>query len=174
MIHIVLYQPEIPSNTGNIIRTCSALNAKLHLIKPLGFSLEEKELKRASMDYINLSDITIYENFEEFLFLHENDTLYMITRYAQKTYADVDFSNKTEDIYFLFGKESSGLPYDFLRKHEDKLLRIPMKPEARSLNISNSVAIIAYEASRQQDFFGLSTFEAIKGFDFLKEEKNEK
>lgn len=171
MIHIVLYQPEIPSNTGNIIRTCSALNAKLHIIKPIGFSLEEKELKRASMDYINLSDITFYENFEEFLFLHEDDNLFMITRYANKTYADEDFSDVSKDVYFLFGKESSGLPYDFLRKHNDKLLRIPMTPEARSLNLSNSVAIVGFEAARQQNFFGLSTFEAIKGYDFLKEDK---
>ena len=171
MIHVVLYQPEIPSNTGNIIRTCSALNAKLHLIKPLGFSLEEKELKRASMDYINLSDITIYEDFDEFLFLHEEDNIYLISRYADKPYSDIDFSSVTEDVYLIFGKESAGLPYDFLRKHEDRLLRIPMKPEARSLNLSNSVAIISYEVARQQGFFGLSTYEAIKGKDFLKENK---
>ena len=169
MINVVLYQPEIPSNTGNIIRTCSALNAKLHLIKPLGFSLEEKELKRASMDYIDLSDITIYESFEEFLILHENDNIYLISRYAQKTYADVDFKDASKDVYLIFGKESSGLPYDFLKKHFSKALRIPMKPEARSLNLSNCVALVSYEVSRQQNFFSLSTYEAIKGKDFIKE-----
>ena len=169
MIHVVLYQPEIPSNTGNIIRTCSALNAKLHLIKPLGFSLEEKELKRASMDYINLSDITIYESFDDFLFLHEDDNIYLISRYAQKTYADVKFSSIKNDVYLIFGKESSGLPYDFLKKHFDKTLRIPMKPEARSLNLSNCVALVSYEVARQAGFFSLSTYEAIKGKDFINE-----
>ncbi len=169
MINIVLYQPEIPSNTGNIIRTCAAINAKLHLIKPLGFSLDEKDLKRASMDYINLSDIIIYESFEDFLFLHEDDNIFLITRYASNPYSNVDFSNISDDIYLVFGKESSGLPHDFLAKHKDKLLRIPMMPEARSLNLSNSVAIVSYEVARQQNFFGLSTYEAIKGKNFLYE-----
>ncbi len=170
MLNIVLFQPEIPSNTGNIIRTCASIGAKLHLIKPLGFVLDDKELKRASMDYIKLSDITIYDDFNDFLFLHQNDKMFLISRYGKKVYSDANFKDISEDIYLVFGKESSGLPHSFLKENEKDVYRIPMKPEARSLNLSNSVSIVAYECMRQQNFYNLSTFEAIKGMDFINEE----
>lgn len=167
MIHIVLYQPEIPYNTGNIIRTASSLGAKVHIIKPFNFSLEEKDLKRAAMDYINLCDIYQYESLEEFLSSHEDDEIYFITRYGKKAYSKADFSDPFKDYYIMFGRESSGLPYDLLKKNFDHCLRIPMRPEARSLNLSNCVAIVAYEIVSQQNFFSLASFETIKGNDFI-------
>ena len=170
MIHIVLYQPEIPQNTGNIIRTAMAINATLHLIKPLGFSLEEKSLKRAGMDYINDVNLEVYESVEEFYTKNEDADIYYVTRYASKPHSAFDFKRVTKDYYFMFGKESSGIPHDLLRGHKDRLMRIPMSINARSLNLSNSVAIVVYEVCRQQNFYGLSTFEAIKGEDFLDNE----
>ena len=170
MIHIVLYQPEIPQNTGNIIRTAMAINATLHLIKPLGFSLDEKSLKRAGMDYIKDVELEVYENVEEFFKKNKGADIYYVTRYASKPHSSFDFSKVTKDYYFMFGKESSGIPHDLLRGNKDKLMRIPMSMNARSLNLSNSVAIVTYEACRQQNYFELSTFEAIKGEDFLDEE----
>ena len=170
MIHIVLYQPEIPQNTGNIIRTAMAINATLHLIKPLGFSLDEKSLKRAGMDYINDVELEIYENVEEFYKRNEEAAISYVTRYASSTHSSFDFSDITKYYYFMFGKESSGIPHELLRKNKNRLMRIPMSMNARSLNLSNSVAIVTYEACRQQEFFGLSTFEAIKGEDFLESE----
>lgn len=170
MIHIVLYQPEIPQNTGNIIRTAMAINATLHLIKPLGFSLDEKSLKRAGMDYINDVDLEVYENVEEFFLKNKDADVYYVTRYASKPHSSFDLSDITHDYYFMFGKESSGIPHDLLRGHMDKLMRIPMSFNARSLNLSNSVAIVTYESCRQQNYFNLSTFETIKGEDFLESE----
>ena len=170
MIHIVLYQPEIPQNTGNIIRTAMAINATLHLIKPLGFSLDEKSLKRAGMDYINDVDLEVYENVEEFFLKYKDAVVFYVTRYASKPHSSFDLSDITHDYYFMFGKESSGIPHDLLRGHMDKLMRIPMSFNARSLNLSNSVAIVTYEACRQQNYFNLSTFETIKGEDFLESE----
>ncbi|MBE6142730.1 MAG: tRNA (cytidine(34)-2'-O)-methyltransferase [Erysipelotrichaceae bacterium] len=170
MIHIVLYQPEIPQNTGNIIRTCMAINATLHLIKPLGFSLDEKSLKRAGMDYINDVELEVYESVEEFYQKNEDADIYYVTRYASRPHSSFDLSKVTKDYYFMFGKESSGIPHELLRGNKDKLMRIPMSMNARSLNLSNSVAIVAYEACRQQEYFDLSTFEAIKGEDFLESE----
>lgn len=168
MINIVLYQPEIPQNTGNIIRTAMAIGARIHLIKPLGFSLDEKSLLRASMDYIDEVDITEYEDYQDFLNKNPNCNLFFVTRYASSVHSDFDFSDVTKDYYFMFGKESSGIPYDILKDHDDKLLRIPMMINARSLNLSNSVAIVVYEALRQQEYYNLATFETIKGEDFLK------
>jgi len=170
MINIVLFQPEIPANTGNIIRTAMAIGARLHLIKPLGFSLDEKSLKRAGMDYINEVDLSIYEDIEDFYMQNPDADVYYVTRYAKKTYANYDFKDVTKDYFFMFGRESTGIPHDVLRNHDDRLLRIPMVINARSLNLSNSVAIVTYEAMRQQNYFGLSTIEAIKGEDFLDEE----
>mgnify|MGYP003292352766 CR=1 FL=1 len=167
MINIILFQPEIPQNTGNIIRTSMAIGARLHLIKPLGFSLDEKSLKRAGMDYIDEVDLTIYEDIDDFNMQNPDADIYYVTRYAKKSYSSYDFSDVTKDYYFMFGRESTGIPHEILRNHEDKLLRIPMVINARSLNLSNSVAIVTYEAMRQQNFFNLSTIEAIKGEDFL-------
>ncbi len=171
MLNIVLFQPEIPQNTGNIIRTAMALNAKLHLIKPLGFDIEDKSLLRASMDYIDECDITLYENIEDFYKKNPDADIYYVTRYSKNTYSDFDYSKVGKDYYFMFGRESTGIPHDVLRNHLDKCIRIPMVMNARSLNLSNSVAIVLFEAAKQQDFFGLSTFEAIKGEDFLENEK---
>ncbi len=171
MINIVLFQPEKPANTGNIIRSAASLGAKVHIIKPLGFNLDEKEFKRAGMDYISLCDIKFYDSLEEFLNLYSDEEIYFITRYGQKTYSSVDFSDVLKDKFIMFGKESSGLPYDLLKKHFDKCLRIPMRPEARSLNLANCVAIVSYEIARQEGFFSLASFETIKGMNFIKEGK---
>ncbi len=170
MINIILFQPEIPQNTGNIIRSAMAIGAKVHLIKPLGFSLDEKSLLRASMDYINEVDLQIYENIEDFVNKNPNADIYYVTRYSNKCYTEFDFSDISKDYYFMFGRESTGIPHDILRKHAEKTMRIPMKINARSLNLSNSVAIVIYEAARQQEFFNLASFEAIKGEDFLQNE----
>ncbi len=167
MINIVLFQPEKPSNTGNIIRTASSIGAKVHIIKPLSFSFDDKELKRASMDYINFCEIIFYENLDEFFTKHKLDKIYFITRYGKNIYSDKDFSSPYEDYYVMFGKESSGLPYDLLKNNQNQCLRIPMKPEARSLNLANCVAIVCYEIARQQDYFSLSTYETIKGMNFI-------
>ena len=171
MIHIVLYQPEKPSNTGNIMRTCVAINAKLDIIGPLSFSLDEKSLKRAGMDYIDSLKWQYFSSYEEYLREYPHADTYYVTRYSKDTYSSFDFSHITHDIFLMFGKESTGIPHDILRNHMDRLLRIPMVPEARSLNLSNAVAIVVYEVLRQQKFADLSTQEAIKGEDFLLKEK---
>lgn len=174
MINIVLYRPEKPQNTGNIMRTCVAIHATLHIIGPLSFSIDSKDLKRVGMDYIDDLKMHFYENYEEFAKKHPNEDVYYITRYSNKVYSTFDFSDPIKDIYVMFGRESTGIPHDILREHSDRLLRLPMVPEARSLNLSNCVAIVAYEILRQQNFIGLSTSEAIKGEDFLIREKDEK
>ena len=170
MLNIVLYRPEKPQNTGNIMRTCVAIHAVLHIIGPLTFSIDSKDLKRVGMDYIDDLKMFYYPTYEDFLKQHNNDNVYYVTRYSKKVYSTFDFSDSVKDIYVMFGRESTGIPHDILRSNEDKLLRIPMVPEARSLNLSNCVAIVAYEILRQQKFIGLSTSEAIKGEDFLENE----
>lgn len=172
MINIVLFQPEIPQNTGNIIRTAMAIGAKLHLIKPLGFSLEDKSMLRASMDYINEVDIKIYENYQDFLLKNPIIDIYFVTRYSNQVYSEFDLSDPARDYYFMFGKESTGIPHDILRENINHIMRIPMMINARSLNLSNCVAIVVFEALRQQDFYNLSTFETIKGENFLEIENN--
>ena len=167
MIHIVLYRPEKPQNTGNIMRTCVAIHATLHIIGPLSFSIDSKDLKRVGMDYIDDLKMFFYENYEEFIKQHPNQEVYYVTRYADAVYSSFDFSDPVKDIYVMFGRESTGIPHDILREHPDHLLRLPMVPEARSLNLSNCVAIIVYEILRQQKFPNLATSEAIKGEDFL-------
>ena len=168
MINVVLFQPEIAGNCGNIVRTCASVGARLHLIKPLGFSLDEKAFARAGMDYILDCEIIEYESIDDFRQKNPNIILYYITRYASNVYSDIDVHNPLEDYYFMFGRESTGIPYEILKKDLDHCLRIPMKPNARSLNLSNCVALVVYEAVRQQDFFNLSTYETFKGADFLK------
>ena len=167
MLNIVLYQPEIAGNCGNIVRTCASIGARLHLIHPLGFSLEEKAFSRAGMDYILDCEIVEYESLDDFYQKNPDCNLYFITRYATRVYSDVDFSSPIEDYYLMFGKESSGIPYDVLAAKLDRCLRIPMKINARSLNLSNCVALVSYEVMRQQDFYLLSTQETFKGSDFL-------
>ena len=171
MLHIILYQPEKPANTGNIMRTAKAIGASLHIIGPLVFSIDDKSLKRAGMDYIEGLSYTLYENMDDFLNQHPNADIYYITRYGKKVYSHQDFSRIWHDYYIMFGRESTGIPHDILRAHMDRCLRIPMVPSARSLNLSNCVSLVAYEVLRQQNFFGLSTEEVIKGEDFLENEE---
>lgn len=170
MINIVLFRPEKPQNTGNIMRTCVAIHACLHIIGPLSFSIDSKDLKRVGMDYIDDLKMFYYSDYQEFLNQHPDENLYYVTRYADTVYSSFDFSDPIKDIYVMFGRESTGIPHDILREHPDRLLRLPMVPEARSLNLSNCVAIVAYEILRQQKFPNLATSEAIKGEDFLQKE----
>ena len=167
MINVVLYRPEKPQNTGNIMRTCVAIHACLHIIGPLSFSIESKDLKRVGMDYIDDLKMFFYETYEDFLKQHPKQEVYYVTRYADTVYSSFDFSDPVKDIYVMFGRESTGIPHDILREYPNHLLRLPMVPEARSLNLSNCVAIIVYEILRQQKFPNLATSEAIKGEDFL-------
>ena len=169
MINIVLFEPEIPMNTGNIMRTCIATNAKLHLIKPLGFSLDEKSVKRSGVNYIDKIDMQIYENIEDF-YNRNTGTIYYLTRYGHKPHTTGDFSNSNENIYFMFGKESTGIPKKYLRDHLDNCFRIPMSKNVRSLNLSNTVAIVLYEALRQQNYNDLLFEEPHKSKDFIIED----
>lgn len=152
MINIVLVEPEIPTNTGNIARTCAATKTKLHLIKPLGFSIDDKHLKRAGLDYWHLLDVKVYENLDEFFEKNAGGRFHYLTTKAPRTYLESEFN---EGDFFLFGKETKGLPEPLLYANPERCLRIPMREEARSLNLSNAVAIVAYEALRQLDFDGL-------------------
>ena len=149
MLNIVLYEPEIPANTGNIGRTCVATNTRLHLIEPLGFSLEEKQLKRAGMDYWKDLDVTTYVNWEDFCTKNPNAKVYYATTKAHHVYSEVLYE---PDCYIMFGKESAGIPEEILKEHPNTCVRIPMVGETRSLNLSNSVAIVLYEALRQNNF----------------------
>ena len=148
-MHIILHQPEIPANTGNIGRTCVATGTSLHLIEPLGFRLDEKSIKRAGMDYWEKLDVNRYINFEEFKEKHPNAKIWMATTKAKHVYSDVTFG---PDDYIMFGKESAGIPEEILVDYEESCIRIPMLPDIRSLNLSNSVAIVLYEALRQNGF----------------------
>ena len=148
-LNIVLYEPEIPANTGNIGRSCVATNTRLHLIEPLGFSLEEKQLKRAGMDYWKDLDVTTYVNWQDFCEKNPDAKIYYATTKAHHVYSEVSYE---PDCYIMFGKESAGIPEEILKDHPDTCVRIPMVGETRSLNLSNSVAIVLYEALRQNDF----------------------
>lgn len=166
MINIVLYEPEIPTNTGNIMRTCAATNSILHLIKPLGFSLEDKYVKRSGVNYIDKVKYFVYENFEDFLSKNTGE-FYFLTRYGKKPHTSFDYSDKSKNIYLFFGKESTGIPKTLLRNYLDRCLRIPSTDNVRSLNLSNCVAIMVYEVLRQQDFPNLLRTEPFKGEDWL-------
>ena len=148
-MNIVLFQPEIPANTGNIGRTCVATGTKLHLIEPLGFLLNDKTIKRAGMDYWEHLDVTRYMNYAEFLEKNPNAKIYMATTKSKHVYTDVSYD---ENCYIMFGKESAGIPEEILVENEENCIRIPMLEQIRSLNLSNSVAIVLYEALRQTDF----------------------
>ena len=150
-LSIVLVEPEIPPNTGNIARTCAATGTKLHLVKPLGFSIDDSHLKRAGLDYWKYVDLEVHENLQEFLEKYKDRPMYLITTKGIKKYTDVNYERKT---MFLFGKETAGLPKDFINENIDRTVRIPMgkNAELRSLNLSNSVAIILYESLRQFNF----------------------
>lgn len=169
MIHVVLFEPEIPQNTGNIMRTCMASNCKLHLIEPLGFSLDEKHLRRSAMDYVKELDYTIYPSWEDFTTKHPSENYYYMTRYGKKAPSQFDFTKVEGDIYLVLGKESTGIPKEILAHQLEHCMRLPMVAQARSLNLSNCAAIIIYEVLRQLDYPGLSVVEVLKGEDWLSE-----
>ncbi len=154
MLHIVLYKPLIPQNTGNIARTCAVTGSKLHLIEELGFSLEERQLKRAGLDYWHLLDLEIHPSLEDFLAKYGKENLFLVTKFAKRDYAVPEY---TDETFFLFGQEMKGLPDSLKEAYADKLIRIPMSdtPFARSINLSTSVGIVLYEALRQLDFSNL-------------------
>ena len=152
MLNVVLHEPEIPQNCGNIARTCAATGARLHLIRPLGFDISEKAVRRAGLDYWHLVDVRVYDNLEDFFQKNDVQKLWCLSTKAPRRYTEADF---TEDCYLLFGKETKGLPEDFLEAHREECVRIPMRTEARSLNLSNAVAITVFEALRQTGFQGL-------------------
>lgn len=168
MINIVLFEPEIPQNTGNIMRTCAGTYAKLHLIKPLGFSMSESAIKRSGVNYIEHCDYTIYENWEDFTSKNEGE-YYFYTRYGTKTHTDYDYSNVDENIYLIFGKESTGIPKEILKQNLDRCARIPTNDNIRALNLSNCVALVLFEVLRQQDYPNLLRYEPFKGKNYLEE-----
>lgn len=169
MINVVLYEPEIPGNTGNIMRTCVATNVKLHLIEPLGFKMDEKSIKRSGVNYIEHCDYTIYKNWEDFKSKNKGD-FYFLTRYGKKPHTSFDYSDQNKNIYLIFGKESTGIPKEILQDSLDTCMRMPMTDHVRALNLSNCVAIMVYEVLRQQNFRDLLCKEPFKGEDWL--EKN--
>ena len=160
MINIVLVEPEIPQNAGNIVRTCAATGCELYMVKPLGFELDDKKYKRAGLDYFPLSNIHIVDSIEEVLSSNKDATFYFASTKSKKTYAEVNYP---DGCFVVFGKESYGLREDLLKAHYDNCIRVPMKSDARSLNLSNTVAIIAYEALRQQGFKDLQNFGELTG-----------
>lgn len=151
-LNIVMVEPEIPQNTGNIARTCAALGAKLHLVHPLGFDISEKAVKRAGLDYWDKLEIVEYENLAEFKEKSKDKNIYLLSTKSKKSYTDVKYE---DDVYLIFGPETRGLPEDYILENFDRAVRIPMRENIRSLNLSNSVAIVAYEVERQWDFNNL-------------------
>lgn len=168
-LEVVLYNPEIPQNTGNIMRTCVALGLKLHLIKPMGFKIDETKLKRSALDYYDKINYEIHENFDEFKKKNVGQ-YYFLTRYGRKSYSNINFKNEDNiNKYIIFGSESYGIDRNLLKDNLDNCFRIPTTSDVRSLNLSNSVAIVLYEAVRQNDFIGLEQQEpeSLKGHDYL-------
>ncbi|WP_027334927.1 tRNA (cytidine(34)-2'-O)-methyltransferase [Mycoplasmopsis felifaucium] len=177
MLNIVLFEPEIPPNTANIIRTCFALGAKLHIIKPISFDLNPKYLKREAAGRL-LSDIQheVHNSYQDFYAKYKNKNIYYITRYGEISYSDIDYSkiyNQDKEVWLMFGKESTGIDKNILKDHLDRCLRIPMVSAMRSINLANCVAILGFEVMRQLDFRDLSKVEVQKGKDFLKTWKPE-
>lgn len=166
MINIVLFQPEIPQNTGNIMRTCAGTGVSLHLIRPLGFSLDEKSIKRSGVNYIEHCNYKLYDNFDDFLEKNPG-TYFFLTRYGKKAHSDFNFNSIKDDIYLIFGKESTGIPKEILSKNLNMCFRIPMNSNIRALNLSNSVAVVLFEVLRQLDYPNLLRTEPFKGEDFL-------
>ncbi len=160
MISVVLVEPEIPQNAGNIIRTCAATGCKLYMVKPLGFVLDDKHFKRAGLDYFSLSNFEVVDSFEEIYEANKDKQFYFASTKSKHTYAEVEYPT---DCFIVFGKESFGLRESLLKEHYDDCIRIPMSEGARSLNLSNSVAIIVYEALRQNDFFSLKNLGELTG-----------
>ena len=168
MINIVLYEPEIPQNTGNIMRTCVATGSVLHLIEPLGFLLNDKTIKRCGVNYIDKLKYYVYPSYEDFLSKNKG-TFYYFTRYGKKPHTSFDYSNKDENIYLIFGKESTGIPKEILKDNLNNCMRIPMTKDVRALNLSNCVAIVTYEVLRQQDYRYLLRVEPHKGENYLED-----
>ncbi len=164
MIHIILYHPEIPQNTGNILRTAMATSSKVHIIGPIPFDLSDKALKRSGMDYLKDADYDYFDSYEEFEKAFSNKNIYYVTKYGTHLYSEDLFQDVTEDVYVMFGRESTGIDKQILSKNKDKTLRIPMLSTARSLNLSNAVAIVTYEILRQQKYPELATFDMIKKY----------
>ena len=152
MINVVLFEPEIPQNTGNIMRTCVATNVTLHLIKPLGFKIDDKTLKRCGVNYIDKLKWYVYENYEDFISKNSEGQFYFLTRYGHQPPGNSDFSNQNTNIYLVFGKESTGIPKSILKPHLNTCIRLPMSDNVRALNLSNTVAIMVYEVLRQQNY----------------------
>ncbi|MCF0260988.1 MAG: tRNA (cytidine(34)-2'-O)-methyltransferase [Erysipelotrichaceae bacterium] len=169
MIHVVLYEPEIPANTGNIIRTCMATGSRLHLIEPLGFSLDEKHLRRSGMDYIREADIHIHSGWKEFKEANPDGEFYYMSRYGKKAPTEFDYTCTDKDIYLVLGKESTGIDKAILKDNLDRCMRLPMAANARSLNLSNCAAICVYEVLRQLNYPGLARHEVLKGENFLED-----
>ena len=170
MINVVLFEPEIPGNTGNIMRTCVATNTYLHLIKPLGFSLDEKYIRRSGVNYIDNCHYTVYENWQDFMDKNKDKgEFYFLTRYGHKPHTSFNYSDSSKNIYFVFGKESTGIPREILKPHIDRCMRMPMTDKVRALNLSNTVAIMVYEALRQQDYNDLLREEPHKSKNFIEE-----
>lgn len=167
-INIVLYSPEIPQNTGNIMRTCAATNAKLHLIEPLGFKMDEKYVKRSSANNIEKVEYTIYKDWKDFTNKNKGEFVFL-TRYGKNPPSEHNFTDINKNIYLIFGRESTGVPREILKEHLEYCYRLPMVSNVRSLNLSNCVAIMAYEVLRQQNYYCLSNVEVIKGENFLYE-----
>ncbi len=167
-LHVVLYQPEIPQNTGNIMRTCAGTNTTLHLIKPIGFKLDPKYMKRTAVNYLEHVNYFVYESYQDFISKNKGE-FYFITRYGKKSPRDFDFSDIEENIYLVFGRESTGIPKEILREHLENCLRLPMNDQIRSLNLANTVCVLIYEVLRQQDYHGLfkNEPESLKGPDWL-------
>lgn len=168
-LNIVLFQPEIPQNTGNIMRTCVGVDAKLHLIKPLGFELDEKHLRRSAVDYYQYIDYEVYEDYADFLNKNPNANIFYSTRYGHRPLSSFDLTKLEGDIYLMFGKESAGIPYDILANNIDTCYRLPTNNKVRSLNLSNCVAVSIFEVLRQFDYEGMSFEEPedLKGANFL-------
>lgn len=168
MLNIVLFEPEIPENTGNVMRTCVATNTKLHLIKPLGFSLDEKKIKRSGVNYIQDCVYEVYDNIDDFYSKNKGE-YYYLTRYGHKPHTEANYSSKNENIYLFFGKESTGIPKELLKPHLNRCFRIPTTDKVRSLNLSNCVALVLYEALRQQNYPNLLFDEPHKSKTFLED-----
>lgn len=172
MINVVLYQPEISPNTGNIIRSCFATGAKLHIIKPTSFDIHPKWLKRPAAGK-HLTDIQheIHASYEDFNKKYGKETIYYVSRYGKQYHSTPDYAKHKEDIFLMYGRESTGLPFDLLNDNLDMCIRVPMVEKSRSLNLANTVIMTVYEVLRQKEYDGLSKFEVIKGKDWIKENK---
>ncbi|MBM6616998.1 tRNA (uridine(34)/cytosine(34)/5-carboxymethylaminomethyluridine(34)-2'-O)-methyltransferase TrmL [Bacillus suaedaesalsae] len=155
-LHVVMFQPEIPANTGNVARSCAATDTTLHLIRPLGFSTDDKMLKRAGLDYWQYVTVLYYDSLQELFDKYPEGEFYFLTKHGKKPHTSFDYSDSSKDVFFVFGRETKGLPMDVIEDNIERCLRIPMNDNVRSLNVSNTAAILIYEALRQQNYPGLS------------------